>query len=104
MDGFDKRIPIYPIRTVARLTGVNPRTLRGWERQNGLLNPARTDGGHRLFSEEDIDRVRWIKGMVDQGISLKGTNHAGHSERSRPICPATCRGGPHSSLDDLRRL
>ncbi len=69
---LNRSVPIYPIRTAARLTGVNPRTLRGWERQNGLLNPARTDGGHRLFSEDDIDRVRWIKALMDRGMSLKG--------------------------------
>jgi len=69
---FDRKMPVYPIRTVVRLTGVNPRTLRGWERQNGLLSPARTEGGHRLFSEEDVERIRQIKGLLDRGMSLKG--------------------------------
>ncbi len=72
MPEFDRHIPVYPIRTVVRLTGVHPRRIRMWERQNGLLTPARTEGGHRLFSEEDVDRIRWIKAMVDRGMSLKG--------------------------------
>ncbi len=72
MPDFDGTIPVYPIRTVARLTGVHSRTIRGWERQNGLLSPARTEGGHRLFSEEDVERIRWIKALLDRGMSLKG--------------------------------
>jgi DNA-binding transcriptional MerR regulator len=68
----DKEAPIYPIRTVAQLTGVNPRRIRAWEEQYHLITPARTGGGHRLFSEEDVDRIRWIKAMVDRGMSLKG--------------------------------
>ena len=68
----DKRAPIYPIRTVAHLTGVNPRRIRAWEDQYNLLTPARTGGGHRLYSEEDVERIRWVKTMVDRGMSLKG--------------------------------
>lgn len=68
----DKEAPIYPIRTVAQLTGVNTRRIRAWEEQYHLITPARTGGGHRLFSEEDVERIRWIKAMVDRGMSLKG--------------------------------
>jgi len=68
----DKGAPIYPIRTVAQLTGVNPRRIRAWEEQYRLIAPARTGGGHRLFSEEDVERIRWIKAMVERGMSLKG--------------------------------
>jgi DNA-binding transcriptional MerR regulator len=68
----DRRAPIYPIRTVAHLTGVNPRRIRAWEDQYHLLTPARTGGGHRLYSEEDVDRIRWVKAMVERGMSLKG--------------------------------
>jgi DNA-binding transcriptional MerR regulator len=68
----DKRAPIYPIRTVAHLTGVNSRRIRAWEDQYNLLSPARTSGGHRLYSEEDVERIRWVRAMVDRGMSLKG--------------------------------
>jgi DNA-binding transcriptional MerR regulator len=71
----DRRAPVYPIRTVAHLTGVNPRRLRAWEDQYGLVSPARTRGGHRLYSEEDVERIRWVKAMVDRGLSLKGIQH-----------------------------
>lgn len=69
---LNKRTPVYPIRTAARMADVHPRRLRAWERQNGLLSPARTDGGHRLFSEEDVERIRQIKALVDRGMSLQG--------------------------------
>ncbi len=87
----DKEAPIYPIRTVAHLTGVNPRRIRAWEEQYRLIAPARTGGGHRLFSEEDVERIRWIKAMVDRGMSLKGIQRLLHTP---PVeLAAESRGG-----------
>lgn len=87
----DKEAPIYPIRTVAQLTGVNPRRIRAWEEQYHLITPARTGGGHRLFSEEDVERIRWIKAMVDRGMSLKGIQRLLHAP---PVAlAADTRGG-----------
>lgn len=66
-------LPIYPIRTVARLTGVDARRIRAWEGQYGLLRPARTRGGHRLFSQRDLDLIRRIKRLIDEeGLRLQG--------------------------------
>jgi len=66
-------LPIYPIRTVARLSGVDARRIRAWESQYGLLRPARTRGGHRLFSQQDIDRIRRIRQLIDEeGLRLQG--------------------------------
>ncbi len=79
----DRRAPIYPIRTVAHLTGVNPRRIRAWEDQYNLLSPARTGGGHRLYSEDDVERIRWVKAMVDRGMSLKGIQRL--IESTRPV-------------------
>lgn len=59
---------LYPIREVARLTGVNPITLRAWERRYGLIVPMRTESGHRLYSLTDIERVRNILGWVERGV------------------------------------
>ncbi len=55
-----KREDLFPIREVARLTGVNPVTLRAWERRYGLIQPTRTESGHRLYSLSDIEKVRSI--------------------------------------------
>lgn len=61
---------LYPIRTVAQLTNVNPITLRAWERRYKLLRPIRTPAGHRLYSDEDIRRIREILDLSEQGIGL----------------------------------
>lgn len=60
----------FPIRTVAQLTGVNPITLRAWERRYGLIQPVRTAKGHRLYSAEDIHTIRRILGFLDQGMGI----------------------------------
>jgi DNA-binding transcriptional MerR regulator len=64
---------LYPIRTVSALTGVNPVTLRAWERRYGLIQPQRTPKGHRLYTEGDIERVHRILELLDQGISIGQT-------------------------------
>lgn len=65
-----EREELFPIREVARLTGVNPVTLRAWERRYGLIQPTRTESGHRLYSMTDIDRVRSIIGWIDRGVAV----------------------------------
>lgn len=62
--------PKYPIRDVSRLTGINPVTLRAWQRRYGLLKPARTEKGHRLYSDDDIALIRQILHWLEQGVSI----------------------------------
>jgi MerR family transcriptional regulator/heat shock protein HspR len=60
------------ISTAARMLGMHPQTLRKYERL-GLVRPARTIGSMRLYSREEIERLRFIKRLVDdQGINLAG--------------------------------
>jgi DNA-binding transcriptional MerR regulator len=61
---------LFPIREVARLTGVNPVTLRAWERRYGLILPTRTDSGHRLYSMTDIESVHSILGWIERGVAV----------------------------------
>jgi len=61
---------LFPIREVARLTGVNPVTLRAWERRYGLLQPTRTESGHRLYSMTDIERVHRILDWLERGVAV----------------------------------
>jgi len=66
-------LPIYPIRTVASLSGVDARRLRSWEVEYQLLRPARTKGGHRLYSTRDLRLVQAIRRLVEEeGMSLQG--------------------------------
>lgn len=61
---------LFPIREVARLTGVNPVTLRAWERRYGLIQPTRTDSGHRLYSRTDIETVHRILDWIERGVAV----------------------------------
>ena len=61
---------LFPIREVARLTGVNPVTLRAWERRYGLIQPTRTESGHRLYSMTDIEQIRSILGWIGRGVAV----------------------------------
>jgi DNA-binding transcriptional MerR regulator len=65
-----KQEELFPIREVARLTGVNPVTLRAWERRYGLIQPTRTDSGHRLYSQADIESVRSILAWMERGVAV----------------------------------
>lgn len=62
---------IYPIGYVARLTGLTPRQIRYYERE-GLLEPQRTPGGHRLYSDDDVARLLAIRRLMQQGQSVQG--------------------------------
>ncbi|MCI0511094.1 DNA-binding transcriptional MerR regulator [Chromohalobacter marismortui] len=62
--------PLYPIREVSRLTGVNSVTLRAWERRYGLIRPQRTPKGHRLYAREDIQRVERILQWLNRGVPV----------------------------------
>jgi DNA-binding transcriptional MerR regulator len=61
---------LFPIREVSRLTGVNPVTLRAWERRYGLIQPIRTESGHRLYSSIDIDTVHRVLDWIERGVAV----------------------------------
>jgi MerR family transcriptional regulator/heat shock protein HspR len=62
---------VYGISVAAELSGVGPQTLRLYERW-GLLTPFRTAGGTRRYSDDDLDRLKQITELVDQGVNLAG--------------------------------
>jgi len=59
-----------PIREVARRTGVRAVTLRAWERRYGLLSPARTSKGHRLYSEIEVRRIEKVLTYLARGVAI----------------------------------
>lgn len=68
----DRERALYVISIAAELSGVHPQTLRMYERK-GLVNPARTEGRARRYSESDIERIRMIQWLTqDQGVNLAG--------------------------------
>jgi MerR family transcriptional regulator, heat shock protein HspR len=62
---------VYVISVAAELAGVHPQTLRIYERK-GLVDPARTGGGSRRYSERDIERLRRIQDLTNAGLNLEG--------------------------------
>ncbi|MCH3967537.1 MAG: helix-turn-helix transcriptional regulator [Atopobiaceae bacterium] len=68
-DGRNK--PLYMISVAAELTGMHPQTLRVYE-QKGLVNPGRSRGNTRLYSQADIERLNLISKLTDEGINLAG--------------------------------
>jgi DNA-binding transcriptional MerR regulator len=61
--------PTLRIGELSRRVGVSPELLRAWERRYGLLEPARTDGGLRLYSVGDVRRVRAMQAHLQSGLS-----------------------------------
>ena len=72
MDGRERRLrAVYVISVAAELAGMHPQTLRIYERK-GLVQPARTDGGSRRYSEDDIGLLRRIQELTNEGLNLAG--------------------------------
>jgi len=65
---------LYVISVAAELAGVHPQTLRIYERK-GLLDPARTIGGSRRYSDADIAQLRRIQDLTNAGVNLEGVRH-----------------------------
>jgi len=60
----------YSIGEFARLCGINATTLRAWQRRYGLLKPQRSDGGHRLYSDDDIQQALNILDWLKKGVPV----------------------------------
>ena len=59
--------PLLNISALSRRTGVAPDTLRKWEQRYGVLNPTRTAGGQRRYTEMDVQRVEWLRDRIRDG-------------------------------------
>ncbi|KTC63291.1 MerR family transcriptional regulator [Pseudomonas fluorescens ABAC62] len=91
-DNADDVADLFPIREVARLTGVNPVTLRAWERRYGLIEPTRTESGHRLYSRTDVDTVHRILDWIERGVAVSKVGKILACEE-RPGEPGTAYAG-----------
>jgi MerR family transcriptional regulator, light-induced transcriptional regulator len=61
---------VYNIKAVSRLTGVAADTLRRWESRYNILSPQRSTGGYRMYSQRDVDMIRWLKARVEEGLTI----------------------------------
>ena len=94
---------LYLISVAARMLDMHPQTLRKYERL-GLVRPLRTLGSMRVYTREEVERLRVIKQLVDeQGINLAGVQRlleiAEVVQKLRPLLTDT----PRPRTDDLRR-
>jgi DNA-binding transcriptional MerR regulator len=62
--------PTYNLKVVIQDTGIKPDTLRAWERRYGLPQPERSAGGHRLYSQYDIETIKWLMARQDEGLRI----------------------------------
>lgn len=94
-----------PIGEVARRSGVNEATLRAWERRYGLLDPERTEGGHRRYRAADVERVRQVVELIDEGWSVGSA--AAEVVGGRPAgaaAPVVTLARPRTDRSDVREV
>ncbi|OEH93485.1 MerR family transcriptional regulator [Bacillus solimangrovi] len=60
----------YNIKAVSKLIGVQPGTLRAWERRYQIISPKRNEAGYRLYTEDHVKMLKWLVNKVNQGISI----------------------------------
>lgn len=86
----------YPVKAVARLTGLTPETLRAWERRYQAVAPARDAGGRRAYTAADVERLRAFKALVDAGHPISRVVAMDEEDRQRligEIEPPPAEGG-----------
>jgi methanogenic corrinoid protein MtbC1 len=93
---IDLNAPVYNLKAVVNETALKPSTIRAWERRYGLPQPRRTEGGHRQYSQRDIDTLNWLVARQQEGMSI---SHAAQLWRSlndqdvrwpgKPLSPKT---------------
>jgi MerR family transcriptional regulator, light-induced transcriptional regulator len=72
--------PRHPIRVVARRTGLTPATIRAWERRYGAVEPTRSEGGQRLYSDRDLERLDTLRRLTEMGRSISSVASLGREE------------------------
>ena len=71
MSDVDSSTPLYSIGVVQEMTGLTGRQIRYYE-ESELVKPARTEGNQRIYSQDDIERLKEIKELLDVGLNIAG--------------------------------
>jgi MerR family transcriptional regulator, heat shock protein HspR len=95
--------PVYVISVAAQLAGVHPQTLRVYERK-GLLDPSRTSGGSRRFSERDLARLRRIQDLTAAGLNLEGVRRVLELETELDLLRAELDQTRADALETIERV
>jgi MerR family transcriptional regulator/heat shock protein HspR len=106
MNARNRTQAVYVISVAAELAGMHPQTLRIYERR-GLVNPARTQGGNRRYSDADIEVLQRISELAEQGMNLEGIRRVMELEhenaRLRAELEQARAAAEHAMLDAERR-
>lgn len=70
MSSDDRMVPKHPVRLASFRTGLSPHTLRAWERRHHVVAPTRSDGGQRLYSDLDVERLRLLHRLTERGHGI----------------------------------
>ena len=93
---------VFVISVAAELAGVHPQTLRIYERK-GLVDPARTGGGSRRYSEVDLDRLRRIQDLTNEGLNLAGVKRVLELEAALARAEAELEQAQEAANEALER-
>ena len=88
-------LPIYSIGAVERMLGIPAATIRNWEERYRLVNPERSDGGHRLYTRAQVEQLRFVKERLDRGLQP--------AEAHRLLGERLELGGDFGSMDEDER-
>jgi DNA-binding transcriptional MerR regulator len=95
--------PTFNMKAVVQETGLKPDTLRAWERRYGLPMPERTEGKHRLYSQRDIDTLKWLIARQQEGLSISHAVELYHRLEAEGQDPLLVSGQQVSKTDTLPR-
>ena len=89
--------PTFNMKVVVQETGLKPDTLRAWERRYGMPAPQRTQGGHRLYSQYEIDKLKWLTTRQAEGLSISKAVDLWHKLEDQGEDPLQTLPAPTSS-------
>jgi len=105
---LNENTPAYNVKVVVMETGLTPATLRAWERRYELFKPQRSPGGHRLYSEDQINLLKWLVARQKEGLSISHAVDLWRSQASQspmkkqiPPAPQTVTTLGEGMLDQL---
>lgn len=98
---------VYNLKAVIHETGLTPATLRAWERRYDLLKPKRSPGGHRLYTQDEIDMLKWLVARQAEGLSISHAfemwrSQGGNTQSPPQSLPQLAPASAGSTLDQLR--
>jgi MerR family transcriptional regulator, light-induced transcriptional regulator len=102
-------LPTYNLKAVIHETGLTPATLRAWERRYGLLKPQRSPGGQRLYTQADIEMLKWLVVRQSEGLSIshaiemwRSLGKSAAAQARADLVQVSAAGAGENMLDQLR--